>query len=159
MIPEDIFFTNEFTVVAKLEESNTSATGLVSKIHLSRCLYLGCWLTCCFQDCIPLVDQQLLYTCCPFLGECKYIIFVIASVITSRIVNVCTFASVFFHWCLLAFIGPGEFRKLLAAFVSGSTAKSGGIIRKITPTSAELRDAPTANRSQHKLQVSKQERL
>lgn len=24
-----------------------------------------------FQDCIPLVDQQLLYTCCPFLGEQK----------------------------------------------------------------------------------------
>lgn len=52
---------------------------------------------------------------------------------------------------------PGEFRKLLAAFVSGSTAKSGGIIRKITPTSAELRDAPTANRSQQKLQVSQRE--
>ncbi|XP_034714445.1 codanin-1 isoform X2 [Etheostoma cragini] len=93
VIPEDIFFTNEFTEVARLEEDITSAVGL---------------------DCIPLVDQQLLYTCCPFLGE---------------------------------------FRKLLAAFVSGSAAKSGGIIRKITPTSAELRDTPTANRSQQKLQV------
>lgn len=59
----------------------------------------------------------------------------------------------------LVFIVPGEFRKLLAAFVSGSTAKSGGIIRKITPTSAELRDAPSANRSQHKLQVSQQDIL
>uniref|UniRef100_A0A3B3VAB0 Codanin 1 n=1 Tax=Poecilia latipinna TaxID=48699 RepID=A0A3B3VAB0_9TELE len=47
----------------------------------------------------------------------------------------------------------GEFRKLLAAFVSGSAAKSGGIIRKITPTSAELKGTPTANRSQQKLQV------
>ncbi|GAA6223312.1 codanin-1 [Lates japonicus] len=93
VIPEDIFFTSEFTEVAKLEDSNTSGAGL---------------------DCIPLVGQQLLYTCCPFLGE---------------------------------------FRKLLAAFVSGSTAKSGGIIRKITPTSAELRDTPAANRSQQKLQV------
>ncbi|KAG7510674.1 hypothetical protein JOB18_028145 [Solea senegalensis] len=93
VIPEDIFFTNEFTKVAQLEESDTSGAGL---------------------DCIPLVDQQLLYTCCPFLGE---------------------------------------FRKLLAAFVSGSTAKSGGIIRKITPTSAEPRDTATANRSQQKLQV------
>ncbi|XP_071381513.1 codanin-1 [Centroberyx affinis] len=93
VIPEDIFFTSDFTEVAKLEGSNTSTPGL---------------------DCIPLVDQQLLYTCCPFLGE---------------------------------------FRKLLAAFVSGSTAKSGGIIRKITPTSAELRDTPTTNRSQQKLQV------
>uniref|UniRef100_A0A8D3B2K6 Codanin-1 C-terminal domain-containing protein n=1 Tax=Scophthalmus maximus TaxID=52904 RepID=A0A8D3B2K6_SCOMX len=93
VIPEDIFFTSEFTVVAKLEEGTTSGVGL---------------------DCISLVDQQLLYTCCPFLGE---------------------------------------FRKLLAAFVSGSTAKSGGIIRKITPTSAELRDTPAANRSHQKLQV------
>ncbi|CAJ1073278.1 codanin-1 isoform X1 [Xyrichtys novacula] len=93
VIPEDIFFTNDFTEVAKLEDSFSSAAGF---------------------DCIPLVDQQLLYTCCPFLGE---------------------------------------FRKLLAAFVSGSAAKSGGIIRKITPTSAEPRDTPTANRSQQKLQV------
>ncbi|XP_041809480.1 codanin-1 [Chelmon rostratus] len=93
VIPEDIFFTNEFTEVAKLEDSSKTAAGL---------------------DCIPLVDQQLLYTCCPFLGE---------------------------------------FRKLLAAFVSGSTAKSGGIIRKITPTSAEPRDTPAAHRSQQKLQV------
>lgn len=48
----------------------------------------------------------------------------------------------------------GEFRKLLAAFVSGSAARSGGIIRKITPTSAELKGTPTANRSQQKLQVN-----
>ncbi|XP_041669241.1 codanin-1 isoform X2 [Cheilinus undulatus] len=93
VIPEDIFFTNDFTEMAKLEDNITSAAGL---------------------DGIPLVDQQLLYICCPFLSE---------------------------------------FRKLLAAFVSGSTAKSGGIIRKITPTSAELRDTPTTNRSQQKLQV------
>uniref|UniRef100_A0AAX7SNV8 Codanin-1 C-terminal domain-containing protein n=1 Tax=Astatotilapia calliptera TaxID=8154 RepID=A0AAX7SNV8_ASTCA len=64
---------------------------------------LGWLFQVSYNDCIPLVDQQLLYTCCPFLGE---------------------------------------FRKLLAAFVSGSTAKSGGIIRKITPTSAELKDTP-----------------
>lgn len=93
VIPEDIFFTSEFTVMAEVEDSNINVAGL---------------------DCILLVDQQLLYTCCPFLGE---------------------------------------FRKLLAAFVSGSTAKSGGIIRKITPTSAELKDTPVANRSQQKLQV------
>ncbi|XP_049918342.1 codanin-1 [Epinephelus moara] len=93
VIPEDIFFTSEFTEVAKLEDGVTTAAGL---------------------DCILLVDQQLLYTCCPFLGE---------------------------------------FRKLLAAFVSGSAAKSGGIIRKITPTSAELKDTSSANRSQQKLQV------
>ncbi|MEQ2220474.1 hypothetical protein ILYODFUR_005852 [Ilyodon furcidens] len=93
VIPEDIFFTSEFTALVKEEGGATGSVGL---------------------DCIPLVDQQLLYTCCPFLGE---------------------------------------FRKLLAAFVSGSTARSGGIIRKITPTSAELKDTPTANRSQQKMQV------
>uniref|UniRef100_A0A8C6Q8M9 Codanin 1 n=1 Tax=Nothobranchius furzeri TaxID=105023 RepID=A0A8C6Q8M9_NOTFU len=54
--------------------------------------------------------------------------------------------------CLVS-VCSGEFRKLLAAFVSGSTARSGGIIRKITPTSAELKDTPTAMRSQQKLQV------
>ncbi|XP_036006686.1 codanin-1 isoform X1 [Fundulus heteroclitus] len=91
-IPENLFFTSEFTALAKEESTAPASAGL---------------------DCIPLVDQQLLYTCCPFLGE---------------------------------------FRKLLAAFVSGSTARSGGIIRKITPTSAEPKDAPAGKRSQHKLQ-------
>ncbi|XP_061651342.1 codanin-1 isoform X1 [Phyllopteryx taeniolatus] len=94
VIPEDVFFTSDFTEVAELEETNANAAGL---------------------DSIPLVDQQLLYTCCPFLGE---------------------------------------FRKLLAAFVSGSSAKGGGVVRKITPTSAEPRDAPGGGeRSQLKLQA------
>ncbi|XP_077588033.1 codanin-1 isoform X1 [Stigmatopora nigra] len=94
VIPEEVFFTNDFTEVAALEESNADASGL---------------------DCIPLVDQQLLYTCCPFLGE---------------------------------------FRKLLAAFVSGSSGKSGGVLRKITPTSAEPRDANGGRKlSQLKLQA------
>uniref|UniRef100_A0A3Q3WJ50 Codanin-1 C-terminal domain-containing protein n=1 Tax=Mola mola TaxID=94237 RepID=A0A3Q3WJ50_MOLML len=91
VIPEDVFFTSEFTDVAKLEDSSSTAAGLVS--------------------------ERMIQVLC--------------------IILVCA----------------GEFRKLLAAFVSGSTAKSGGIIRKITPTSAELRDTPTANRSQQKLQV------
>lgn len=99
MIPEDIFFTNEFTEVATLVESNTSATGLVSEIHLSRCLHLmtiyADGFPYYFQDCILLVDQQLLYTCCPFLGQCKYIIFVILSRNISSILNVQTFVSVF----------------------------------------------------------------
>ncbi|KAM6960671.1 codanin-1 [Aplochiton taeniatus] len=93
VIPEDIFFTSAFTEVTGLEGSNVGTQGL---------------------DSLPLVDHQLLYTCCPFLGE---------------------------------------FRKLLAAFVSGSTAKSGGIVRKITPTSAELMGTPPNSRSQQKLQV------
>uniref|UniRef100_A0A8B9RBJ6 Codanin 1 n=1 Tax=Astyanax mexicanus TaxID=7994 RepID=A0A8B9RBJ6_ASTMX len=73
-------------------------------IHLNR-FPLG--------DNLPLVDQQLLYTCCPYLGE---------------------------------------FRKLLAAFVSGSASKTGGLIRKITPTSAEPRGPPTT-RSQQKIHL------
>ncbi|XP_019746088.1 codanin-1 [Hippocampus comes] len=95
VIPEEVFFTSDFTKMAELEESNANAAGL---------------------DGIPLVDQQLLYTCCPFLDE---------------------------------------FRKLLAAFVSGSSAKGGGIVRKITPTSAEPQDAAGGNgeRSQQKLQA------
>lgn len=32
MIPEDIFFTNEFTEVAKLEDSHETSAGLVSKV-------------------------------------------------------------------------------------------------------------------------------
>ncbi|MGH0156917.1 UNVERIFIED_CONTAM: hypothetical protein FKN15_032950 [Acipenser sinensis] len=64
-------------------------------------------------DCLPLVDQQLLYICCPYLSE---------------------------------------FRKLLAAFVAGSAAKNGGLIRKITPTAAEPLESP-APLSQQKLQV------
>lgn len=47
---------------------------------------------------------------------------------------------------------PGEFRKLLAAFVSGSASKAGGLIRKITPTSAEPR-GPSIPRSQQTLSV------
>ncbi|XP_010895581.2 codanin-1 isoform X2 [Esox lucius] len=90
VIPEELFFSSDFSLDAELEESPRNAQGL---------------------DGLVLVDQQLLYTCCPFLGE---------------------------------------FRKLLVAFVAGSSARGGGLIRKITPTSAEHRGVPT--RSQHKLQ-------
>lgn len=101
------------------------------------------------------MDQQLIYTCCPFLGEWSldegHRIFYVCLLC---ILHVYIFGT---QSNMHAALFPGEFRKLLAAFVSGSTAKSGGIIRKITPTSAELRDAPTANRSQQKLQVSQRE--
>uniref|UniRef100_A0A8C2A6I3 Codanin 1 n=1 Tax=Cyprinus carpio TaxID=7962 RepID=A0A8C2A6I3_CYPCA len=92
IFPEDLFFSTDPKEEVKELENITSSQGL---------------------DTLPLVDQQLLYTCCPYLGE---------------------------------------FRKLLAAFVAGSTSKSGGLIRKITPTSAELR-GPSTSRSQQKLQV------
>ncbi|KAI7804405.1 putative codanin-1 [Triplophysa rosa] len=92
VFPEDLFFSTDLKEEIKEREANTSTQGL---------------------DTLPLVDQQLLYTCCTYLGE---------------------------------------FRKLLAAFVAGSTSKSGGLIRKITPTSAEPRGPPTT-RSQQKLQV------
>ncbi|XP_029454551.1 codanin-1 isoform X2 [Rhinatrema bivittatum] len=64
-------------------------------------------------DFVPLVDQQLLYICCPYLSE---------------------------------------LRKLLTSFVTGSGAKNGGFIRKITPTAAE----PLVHKTSHaekKLQV------
>ncbi|XP_053365443.1 codanin-1 isoform X1 [Clarias gariepinus] len=90
VFPDDLFFSID---VQELDlENDTSTHGL---------------------DNLPLVDQQLLYTCCPYLGE---------------------------------------FRKLLAAFVSGSASKAGGLIRKITPTSAEPR-GPSITRSQQKLQL------
>ncbi|XP_067310683.1 codanin-1 [Pseudorasbora parva] len=92
IFPEDLFFSTDLKEEIKELENNTSFQGL---------------------DTLPLVDQQLLLTCCPYLGE---------------------------------------FRKLLAAFVAGSSSKSGGLIRKITPTSAELR-GPSITRSQQKLQV------
>ncbi|OWK09692.1 hypothetical protein Celaphus_00006325, partial [Cervus elaphus hippelaphus] len=47
------------------------------------------------RDSMPVVDQHLLYTCCPYIGE---------------------------------------LRKLLASWVSGSSGRSGGFVRKITPT-------------------------
>ncbi|XP_066550312.1 codanin-1 isoform X2 [Amia ocellicauda] len=90
--PEDLFFGSDFEKDAETVEKCASSQGL---------------------DCLPLVDQHLLYTCCPYLSE---------------------------------------FRKLLAAFVAGSTAKNGGLIRKITPTSAESIGPPTPL-SQQKLQA------
>ncbi|KAG2457688.1 CDAN1 protein, partial [Polypterus senegalus] len=45
-----------------------------------------------------------------------------------------------------------EFRKLLAAFVAGSSSKNGGLIRKITPTAAEP-FVPCISLSQQKLQI------
>ncbi|XP_066530823.1 codanin-1 [Hoplias malabaricus] len=92
VFPEDLFFSVD--VKDELEEldNHTVSQGL---------------------DSLPLVDQQLLYTCCPYLGE---------------------------------------FRKLLAAFVSGNASKTGGLIRKITPTSAEPR-GPSITRSQQKLHL------
>ncbi|XP_072545683.1 codanin-1 [Salminus brasiliensis] len=92
VFPEDLFFSMNLKDELKELENHTSNQGL---------------------DNLPLVDQQLLYTCCPYLGE---------------------------------------FRKLLAAFVSGSASKAGGLIRKITPTSAEPRGPPNT-RSQQKLHL------
>ncbi|MBN3311902.1 CDAN1 protein, partial [Atractosteus spatula] len=90
--PEELFFGSDFEEGLKTVERSAASEGL---------------------DCLCLVDQHLLYTCCPYLSE---------------------------------------FRKLLAAFVAGSTAKNGGIIRKITPTSAEPQQPPVPL-SQQKLQA------
>ncbi|XP_030070215.1 codanin-1 [Microcaecilia unicolor] len=76
-VPEEMFFRSEAQQEVFLVDTTGKGQGL---------------------DCIPLVDQQLLYICCPYLGE---------------------------------------LRKLLSSFITGSGAKNGGFIRKITPTAAE----------------------
>ncbi|XP_041534719.1 codanin-1 isoform X1 [Microtus oregoni] len=73
-VPEDLFFLEDDQVDAFEVDTATSEHGL---------------------DSVPVVDQQLLYTCCPYIGE---------------------------------------LRKLLASWVSGSSGRSGGFVRKITPT-------------------------
>ncbi|XP_021796190.1 codanin-1 isoform X2 [Papio anubis] len=60
-------------------------------------------------DAAPVVDQQLLYTCCPYIGE---------------------------------------LRKLLALWVSGSSGRSGGFMRKITPTTTTGLGAQPSQTSQ-----------
>ncbi|XP_007933462.1 codanin-1 [Orycteropus afer afer] len=73
-VPVDLFFLEEGQLVAFEVDAVASEHGL---------------------DSMPVVDQQLLYTCCPYIGE---------------------------------------LRKLLASWVSGSSGRSGGFVRKITPT-------------------------
>ncbi|XP_059559957.1 codanin-1 isoform X4 [Myotis daubentonii] len=73
-VPEDLFFVEEGQVDVFEVDTKTSEHGL---------------------DGVPVVDQHLLYTCCPYIGE---------------------------------------LRKLLASWVSGSSGRSGGFVRKITPT-------------------------
>ncbi|XP_023474861.1 codanin-1 isoform X2 [Equus caballus] len=73
-VPEDLFFLEEGQLEAFEVDTVASEHGL---------------------DGMPVVDQHLLYTCCPYIGE---------------------------------------LRKLLASWVSGSSARSGGFVRKITPT-------------------------
>ncbi|XP_045395624.1 codanin-1 isoform X2 [Lemur catta] len=73
-VPEDLFFLEEGQLDPFEVDTVASEHGL---------------------DSVPVVDQQLLYTCCPYIGE---------------------------------------LRKLLASWVSGSSGRSGGFVRKITPT-------------------------
>ncbi|XP_061286914.1 codanin-1 isoform X2 [Bos javanicus] len=73
-VPEDLFFLEEGQLDVLEVDTVASEHGL---------------------DSMPVVDQQLLYTCCPYIGE---------------------------------------LRKLLASWVSGSSGRSGGFVRKITPT-------------------------
>ncbi|XP_049755713.1 codanin-1 isoform X4 [Elephas maximus indicus] len=73
-IPEDLFFLEGGQLDASEVDTVASEHGL---------------------DSMPVVDQQLLYACCPYIGE---------------------------------------LRKLLASWVSGSSGRSGGFVRKITPT-------------------------
>ncbi|XP_055990242.1 codanin-1 isoform X2 [Sorex fumeus] len=73
-VPEDLFFLEE-------GQMDTFEVDTVAAEH--------------GLDGMPVVDQHLLYTCCPYIGE---------------------------------------LRKLLASWVSGSSGRSGGFMRKITPT-------------------------
>ncbi|XP_065796263.1 codanin-1 isoform X2 [Muntiacus reevesi] len=73
-VPEDLFFLEEGQLDVFEVDTVASDHGL---------------------DSMPVVDQHLLYTCCPYIGE---------------------------------------LRKLLASWVSGSSGRSGGFVRKITPT-------------------------
>ncbi|KAF4017347.1 hypothetical protein G4228_008701 [Cervus hanglu yarkandensis] len=73
-VPEDLFFLEEGQLDVFEVDTVASEHGL---------------------DSMPVVDQHLLYTCCPYIGE---------------------------------------LRKLLASWVSGSSGRSGGFVRKITPT-------------------------
>ncbi|NXT29242.1 CDAN1 protein, partial [Syrrhaptes paradoxus] len=49
-VPEELFFTTDVRQEGLMMDPVTSAQAL---------------------DCVPLVDQQLLYTCCPYLGELR----------------------------------------------------------------------------------------
>ncbi|XP_037358211.1 codanin-1 isoform X2 [Talpa occidentalis] len=73
-VPEHLFFLEECQLDTSEADTVTPEHGL---------------------DNMPVVDQHLLYTCCPYIGE---------------------------------------LRKLLASWVSGSSGRSGGFVRKITPT-------------------------
>ncbi|XP_066133036.1 codanin-1 isoform X3 [Saccopteryx bilineata] len=77
-VPEDLFFLEESQLGAFEMDTKASEHGL---------------------DGMPVVDQHLLYTCCPYIGE---------------------------------------LRKLLASWVSGSSGRSGGFVRKITPTTTTV---------------------
>ncbi|XP_044521035.1 codanin-1 [Gracilinanus agilis] len=91
-VPEDLFFLAE----GRPDTSEVATVALMPGL-----------------DTIPVVDQQLLYTCCPFIGE---------------------------------------LRKLLASWVSGSSGRSGGFVRKITPTSTTAL-GPQAPRTSQGLQA------
>ncbi|XP_064148170.1 codanin-1 isoform X5 [Loxodonta africana] len=80
-IPEDLFFLEGGQLDASEVDTVASEHGLLWPVLP--------------QDSMPVVDQQLLYACCPYIGE---------------------------------------LRKLLASWVSGSSGRSGGFVRKITPT-------------------------
>uniref|UniRef100_H2R4A8 Codanin 1 n=1 Tax=Pan troglodytes TaxID=9598 RepID=H2R4A8_PANTR len=87
-VPEDLFFLEEGPSYAFEVDTVAPEHGL---------------------DNAPVVDQQLLYTCCPYIGE---------------------------------------LRKLLASWVSGSSGRSGGFMRKITPTTTTSLGAQPSQTSQ-----------
>uniref|UniRef100_A0A452FU80 Codanin 1 n=1 Tax=Capra hircus TaxID=9925 RepID=A0A452FU80_CAPHI len=95
IVPMLDYYRSIFTLLLHLHRSLVLSKESEGEMCFLNKLLLLAVLGWLFQDSMPVVDQQLLYTCCPYIGE---------------------------------------LRKLLASWVSGSSGRSGGLVRKITPT-------------------------
>lgn len=99
------------------------------------------------------MDQQLLYTCCPYIGEHPCLPYgqcmsyhghprrpdslAHCSVLrlSGHFIKAMVFGGGGGNFGIKTFeSSTGELRKLLASWVSGSSGRSGGFVRKITPT-------------------------
>ncbi|XP_070325182.1 codanin-1 isoform X2 [Odocoileus virginianus] len=95
IVPMLDYYRSVFTLLLHLHRSLVLSKESEGEMCFLNKLLLLAVLGWLFQDSMPVVDQHLLYTCCPYIGE---------------------------------------LRKLLASWVSGSSGRSGGFVRKITPT-------------------------
>nr|XP_054523421.1 codanin-1 isoform X4 [Pan troglodytes] len=109
VVPLLEYYRDIFTLLLRLHRSLVLSQESEGKMCFLNKLLLLAVLGWLFQDNAPVVDQQLLYTCCPYIGE---------------------------------------LRKLLASWVSGSSGRSGGFMRKITPTTTTSLGAQPSQTSQ-----------